>query len=116
MAAVYVQVVADLSVEVERAAGAAVVRVVGDLDRLTAPGVEARLAELAADGRLDVVFDASGLAFCDSSGLRVLVEHRRRLGELGGSLRLIGVHGKFQRVLDVTGLRDVFDAVSPAQL
>lgn len=112
----YVQMVADLIVEVERAEDATNVRLDGDLDKLTAPRLEERLAELAAEGRVDVVIDATRLAFCDSSGLWVLVEHRRVVAGRGGSLRLTGVHGVFQRVLEVTGLRAVFDAVSPAQL
>ncbi|WP_336212540.1 STAS domain-containing protein [Nonomuraea sp. LPB2021202275-12-8] len=112
----YVQVV-DLSVEVERAEGAAaVVRVDGELDKVTAPAFRECLTALSAEGRLDVVIDASRLTFCDSSGLWVLVAHRRDVGALGGSLRLTGVHGVFRRVLDVTGLKAAFDSVLPVQL
>lgn len=113
---VYVQVVADLKIEVARAERSATVRLRGDLDKLTAPDFKKRLDALAADGPLDVVIDASGLEFCDSSGLWALVEHQRAVGGRGGTLRLTGVHGVLQRVLEVTGLKAVFDDVLPAQL
>ncbi|MGI5268286.1 STAS domain-containing protein [Nonomuraea sp. CA-218870] len=107
---------ADLKIEVARAARAATVRLRGDLDKLTAPDLKARLDELAAEGRVDVVIDATGLEFCDSSGLWVLVEYQRAVGGRGGTLRLTGVHGVLRRVLEVTGLKAVFDDVLPAQL
>jgi anti-sigma B factor antagonist len=113
---VYVQEVADLKIEVARARGATAVRLRGDLDKLTAPLFRKRLDELAAEGRFDVVIDATGLEFCDSSGLWVLVEHQRTVSGRGGTLRITGVHGVLRRVLDVTGLKAVFDDVLPAQL
>ncbi|GAA3570132.1 STAS domain-containing protein [Nonomuraea rosea] len=116
MTGVYVQEVADLNVEVERGDSVALVRVDGDLDKLTAPLLKDCLARLFAEGRVQVVIDTAELEFCDSSGLWVLVEHQRRITEHAGSLRLVGVHGVLQRVLDVTGLKAAFDSVIPAEL
>ncbi|MFI6910271.1 STAS domain-containing protein [Nonomuraea sp. NPDC050394] len=98
----------DLRVEVERAGRDALVRLEGDLDKLSAPRLRQRLVELSEDGCHTLVLDAALLDFCDSSGLWVLVEHHRRMTALGGTMRLSGVHGILQRVLDVTGLRAVF--------
>ncbi|MEU7893808.1 STAS domain-containing protein [Nonomuraea sp. NPDC049152] len=99
---------AELNVEVERSSGAAVVRLEGDLDKLTASILDERLSQLLAEGVLTFVVDASALAFCDSSGLWVLIEHLRHVRERGGSLRLTGVHGVLRRVLEVTGLNAAF--------
>ncbi|MFI6602960.1 STAS domain-containing protein [Nonomuraea sp. NPDC050536] len=98
----------DLCVEVERAPRAALVRLEGDLDKVSAPAFRTCLAGLAEEGCVEVVVDAARLAFCDSSGLWVLVEHQRALSGLGGSLQLTGVQGVLLRVLDVTGLRPLF--------
>ncbi|NBE91910.1 MULTISPECIES: STAS domain-containing protein [Nonomuraea] len=114
VAAVYVQEVADLDVEVQRAHGRVLVRLDGDLDKLTAPLLKEWLVKLYAEGFVQVVIDASRLEFCDSSGLWVLVEHRRRVAEHAGSLGLVGVHGVLQRVLEVTRLKFAFDSVVPA--
>ncbi|MFG1708455.1 STAS domain-containing protein [Nonomuraea sp. M3C6] len=111
---VYVQEVADLNVEVERVDMGALVRLGGDLDKLTAPLLRESLVKLFAEGRVQVVVDAGELEFCDSSGLWVLVEHQRRVAAHAGSLRLVGVQGVLQRVLEVTGLKAAFDSVLQA--
>lgn len=98
----------DLCVEVERAPRAALVRLEGDLDKVSAPAFRKCLAGLAEEGCVEVVVDTAGLAFCDSSGLWVLVEHQRTLTRMGGTLQLTGVHGVLRRVLEVTGLRPLF--------
>ncbi|MEV0382927.1 STAS domain-containing protein [Nonomuraea sp. NPDC050643] len=105
---------ADLSVEVERGHSGARVRLIGDLDKLTAPLLKEPLVTLLAEDRVQVVIDTAELEFCDSSGLWVLVEHQRKLSGRGGSLGLVGVHGVLQRVLDVTGLKAAFDRVVTA--
>ncbi|MGW0807132.1 STAS domain-containing protein [Nonomuraea sp. NPDC002799] len=116
MTGVYVQEVADLNVEAERGPASTRVRLDGDLDKLTAPLLKECLVKLFGEGRVEVVVDATELEFCDSSGLWVLVEHQRRVAAHAGSLRLVGVHGVLQRVLDVTGLKPAFDSVQPAEL
>ncbi|MEO3793180.1 STAS domain-containing protein [Nonomuraea sp. B10E15] len=105
---------ADLDVEVERGPCRALVRLDGDLDKLTAPLLKEWLLKLYTEGFVQVVIDTSRLEFCDSSGLWALVEHRRRVAEHAGSLRLVGVHGVLQRVLDVTRLKAAFDSVASA--
>ncbi|MFG1697381.1 STAS domain-containing protein [Nonomuraea sp. NPDC049309] len=115
MAAVYVQVVADLDVEVKRGGRDACVCLAGDLDKSTAPLLKDTLLALFAEGRVRVVVDAERLEFCDSSGLWVLVEHRRRVAAQSGSLGIVGVHGVLRRVLDVTGLEPAFDHVTVAE-
>ncbi|MFB4276108.1 MULTISPECIES: STAS domain-containing protein [unclassified Nonomuraea] len=106
---------ADLSVEVQRGGCGALVRVIGDLDKLTAPLLKDALVQLFTEGRIEIVIDAGELEFCDSSGLWVLVEHQRRVASQAGSLGIVGVHGVLQRVLDVTGLKAAFDRVVPAE-
>ncbi|NJP93997.1 STAS domain-containing protein [Nonomuraea sp. FMUSA5-5] len=113
---VYVQEVADLNVEVQRGDSDALVRLTGDLDKLTAPLLKDALVRLFTEGRVAVVIDAAELDFCDSSGLWVLVEHQRRVSAHAGSLGIVNVHGVLQRVLDVTGLKAAFDRVVLAEL
>ncbi|WP_188188844.1 STAS domain-containing protein [Nonomuraea sp. SYSU D8015] len=107
---------ADLDVEVECVESGALLRLVGDLDKITAPLLKEALAKLFAEGRVEIVVDAARLEFCDSSGLWTLVEHQRRVAAHAGSLRLVGVHGVLQRVLEVTGLKAAFDGVALVEL
>lgn len=100
---------ADLSVEVERSEGDIVlIRLVGELDKLSAPQLSRRFDELVGEGSRSIVIDAEELTFCDSSGLWALIQLQRNVRAQGGTLRLTQVHGVLRRVLDVTGLSAAF--------
>jgi len=76
----------------------------GEVDPYTAPQLEDALKGLIEGGAGAVRIDATGLAFIDSSGLRVLVDAHRRLGAEPAVLVLAGVSPTFRRLLEVTGL------------
>ncbi|MFH8467559.1 STAS domain-containing protein [Streptomyces sp. NPDC017991] len=96
--------------------GWTVVRVSGEMDLVTSPVLRQRVHEAVADGRRDVVLDLSGVLFCDSSGVSVLIASRRLIRSCQGRLRVIlpaqgaedGSH--VNRVLDALGVRRLFDA------
>lgn len=97
-----------LQIDVESEAGTTRIRLDGELDIHTAPGVAEAVRSALEGGADTVVFDAGNLRFCDSSGIQVLVQARERLVADGGRLRIEGVHGSVQKVLSVTGLLDLF--------
>jgi anti-sigma B factor antagonist len=97
-----------LQITVETAGDTATIRLDGELDIHTAPGVGEAVANAIDGGAATVVVDAAALRFCDSSGIQVLVQARERLLTSGGTLRVEGVHGSVQKVLAVTGLLDLF--------
>lgn len=76
----------------------------GEVDPHTAPQLEAALGELIDGGATSVRIDVGGLAFIDSSGLRVLVDAHRRLGAEPTVMVLASVSPTFRRLLEVTGL------------
>ncbi|HEY3941554.1 MAG TPA: STAS domain-containing protein [Acidimicrobiales bacterium] len=88
--------------------GAVLVTASGEIDVATAPRVQAAiLAQL--DGRpVDVVVDLSAVSFLDSSGISALIRARRRVGEVGGTLRLRNPQPKVRRVLQITGVEQAF--------
>ncbi|MCZ0978539.1 STAS domain-containing protein [Streptomyces diastatochromogenes] len=55
-----------------------------------------------------VLVDFSGLAFCDSTGLNVLLENRLAVREAGGSLELVGLHQPMEGMFRVTGADGLF--------
>jgi len=77
---------AGMTIEPGQLDGMAVLRVTGELDLSTAPGLCARIEEVFERGALCVVVDLSRLEFCDSTGLRALLgaaqEARVRLARL----------------------------------
>ncbi|WP_320777211.1 STAS domain-containing protein [Streptomyces sp. CRN 30] len=115
----------------------AVLHVSGEMDLVTSPVLRRRVHAAVADGRRSLVLDLSGVVFCDSSGVGVLIATRRLIRSCQGRLRLIlpaagrtaagpGSTGRPQgahvnRVLGALGVRrlfevhpDVASAVAPA--
>jgi anti-anti-sigma factor len=91
----------SLSVSKQDGDGSMVVRVVGEVDMLTAPELTAYLAGF--DGA-DLTVDLSNLSFLDSRGIAALVEAHRRLDELGARLTLRDVPPLARRTLQIAGL------------
>ncbi|MBB2909081.1 anti-anti-sigma factor [Streptosporangium becharense] len=107
-----------LAVSVREHDGACVIVLVGELDKLSSPLLRDALTARFDRGASRVVLDVAGLRFCDSTGLWVMLDFRRRAGEAGGCLRLAGATGVLERLLTLTGLTGVFplDPDVPAAL
>jgi anti-sigma B factor antagonist len=93
----------EFDILVQRSAGTAVVRVIGELDIATAPVLADALTRLEAPCDR-VVLDLSGLTFIDSTGLRLAItEHRRAVAD-GFDFAVAGATGPVLDVLQLTGL------------
>lgn len=65
---------------------------------------EARSTLLAeAGGRLSLTLDVSRLEFCDSTGLKLVIQAMRAQPN-GGRLRVIGANRSIRRLFEVSGL------------
>jgi anti-anti-sigma factor len=78
----------------------------GSLDIDTAPALKANLSRLVERPAPRVVVDVSGLDFCDSMGVGVLVTAHGRAGERGGWVRLAAPSGFLRRLFATLGLSD----------
>ncbi|QNP63824.1 STAS domain-containing protein [Streptomyces genisteinicus] len=97
-----------------------VLHVSGELDLVSSPVVRQRVHDAVAAGDRDVVLDLSGVHFCDSSGVGVLVAARRLMRSCRGRLRLVlPAHGAedgshVNRVLAALGVRRLFEVYADA--
>jgi anti-sigma B factor antagonist len=98
----------ELLVTVSGAERAYEVQLLGELDMSTAPQLRDELLRLASDGAKDVTVDLSQLQFMDSTGLSVLITGLKRLREKGGDMALRSPTPSTRRVLEITGLTEVF--------
>jgi anti-sigma B factor antagonist len=97
----------DLHLEPISAGDCAVVRVTGDIDLATAPGLRDALNLPDTD---HMVVDLRGVAFLDSTGLGVLVGALKRLRRRGGSLKIVtNGAGRVRRLFELTNLSRAFD-------
>jgi anti-sigma B factor antagonist len=90
--------------------GVATLRLAGDLDMFSVPRLRAALAD--SIGRCDVVLDLSGVAFCDSSALRVFVDAQRTSAAGGRTLELAHPSLAVRELFEVSGLRGVLHVTS----
>jgi anti-sigma B factor antagonist len=103
-------------VTIDEISGVPVVKVTGEIDISTVPLFTAKLDEIEY-GVSDVIIDFSELNFIDSSGLNALVACQKRLadGVQNCTVHLVVTKPSVLRVLEVTGLREVFPTASTVQ-
>ncbi|OKK22918.1 hypothetical protein AMK16_01755 [Streptomyces sp. CB00455] len=88
------------------------VRVSGELDIDRAPQLRTTLrgALTDTDGG-DIVVDLSGVEFCDSTGLNVLLQARLEAEEKGRAVCLAGPRPQMRQLLELTGAHVLFPVV-----
>ena len=91
----------DFSVAVEPQPGACIVAVSGEIDLSTAPALASAVTE-AATHNLPIIVDLCDVPFCDSSGLRTLLEERERI------VLSCVPDGPVRRLIEISGTRDLF--------
>jgi anti-sigma B factor antagonist len=93
----------DFRVAIDHRDGGVVVKVIGEVDLATAPSLWETIIQ-AMTMAPDLIVDLSETTFLDSSGLKVIVDAYKRLGEVDGSIVLRAPPGPVRRVLHITGL------------
>jgi anti-sigma B factor antagonist len=81
-----------------------VVAVPEEIDITNAAGLRLALLEAAADGYPTLVIDMTRTRFCDSAGLRVLVDAHKRAQADGGEILLALSGAAVLRILEITGV------------
>ena len=106
---VRVEATGALVVEVARVDGhsSRVLRLIGELDIAAKPSFEAAWSSVSAP-EASVILDLSGLTFCDSSGLSLLIHAHHEARSAGGQLIMSGLNPLMERLLAVTALDSVF--------
>jgi anti-anti-sigma factor len=84
--------------------GMLVVAPTGEVDLSTATLFRDAGLAAVAEARSRVVVDLSGLTFCGSTGLVVLMETKQQADAAGVEFRTAGMSRSVQRVLEITGL------------
>ncbi len=80
------------------------VRLKGELDLVTAPQLEAAVAELSGNGSRELLLDLSELGFLDSSGFRVIIVCKELCEQRGCAFLMTRGPERVQKVFDVSGV------------
>lgn len=81
------------------------VEIIGRLDTITAPELEAELSEHADAS--DVTFDFSKLEYISSAGLRVLLSEQKAVNAKAGKMVIKNVNATIMEVFEITGFIDI---------
>jgi anti-sigma B factor antagonist len=92
--------------------GVPVLLVSGEIDVASAPEFHASLSDLIGQGTEIVIVDLSQVSFIDSTGLGVLVGAEKQMRDAGQALRLVVTQPQILRLLELTGLDQVFTVLS----
>ncbi|KKB38210.1 anti-sigma factor antagonist [Bacillus thermotolerans] len=85
------------------------VNVAGEIDAYTAPKLRETVTPHAEQENAKLVIDLSEVEYMDSTGLGVFVGLFKSLNAKGGSLQLVGLSERLQRLFDITGLADIMN-------
>lgn len=97
-----------LTIEVSGPGEATVVRLVGELDIVTADQAKRRLSDLVDQGANTVQLDLTDLGFVDSSGLGALVAIHHHAVARGAAVELKAVPAQVKRLMEITKLDELF--------
>jgi anti-anti-sigma factor len=98
-----------ISVSRSETADGSVVRVSGEIDVHSVAMLDRAVRTCFDEQHHDVVIDASGVTFIDSSGLRCLVALRRDAKEAGGAVEVRNPSPPVLRLLELTGLMELVE-------
>jgi anti-sigma B factor antagonist len=88
--------------------GAAVVTVTGELDHHTAQDLTQAIDETPFEAGTPVVLDLTGLTYCDSTGITVLVAAYNRGRQADAPVVFVGLNDDLMRVFHIVGLDQLF--------
>ena len=95
---------APFRVEAESNGTLHTVSVAGELDQSTAPELRTALADAIGDQTRGLLVDLSDCNFIDSTGLSLLVEAKRRLGDERRRFGVCCPDPDVRRLLELTGI------------
>jgi anti-anti-sigma factor len=101
-----------MSVSTSRKGDTVVITLAGELDLHSSELLSASVDDALAMAPAAVEIDADALTFADSAGLRSLLGAREAAEQRGVALHLGRVSTPLGRLLDMTGLREVFELAS----
>ena len=86
-----------------------VVMMEGNLDTNTSVDAQEHINGLIDEGAQKLLVDFAKVDFVSSAGLRVLLATAKKLGGIGGSLRICGLNESVNEVFEISGFSTILD-------
>ncbi|MEV7684985.1 STAS domain-containing protein [Streptomyces bungoensis] len=89
-------------------AGPVVLRLAGELDHYTGPDLRQAVEDLLRTSGAGIVADLSGLDYCDSTGITVIITAYHRAEAMGSAFSVGGLSPAMSQLFRVAGLDQIF--------
>lgn len=77
----------------------------GELDHHSAESIRIKIDnKLEEIGRVNLLFDFSGVNFMDSSGIGVVIGRYKKISEYGGQVGIVNLKPEIKRIFEIGGL------------
>jgi anti-anti-sigma factor len=101
-----------LEIRNEAAGGVTLYRIVGKIDALTSPDLQAAADSAISAGNPRIVFDLREVTYISSAGLRVIAMTAKHAKAANGGLAVFGLQPAISEVFEIAGLRTVIPIAS----
>lgn len=98
-----------------RHADLTVLSLAGHLNSLTVPEIRPEIETIATSRTYKVALEISELEVIDSSGIAAIVSLFKRIRRHGGDMKIVGLRGQPEKIMDLMGLNQAFDIVPTLQ-
>ena len=98
----------NLDISAEREPAATIVRLSGEVDLRTSPGLRSLFLELLQEKPARIIVDLTGVNYVDSSGVGTIVELKRRALRHESKIVLVGLQSRVRSLFEITRLDKFF--------
>ncbi|WP_226671387.1 anti-sigma factor antagonist [Metabacillus litoralis] len=102
----------NMKIEINKEDDKTIVMVAGEIDAYTAPKLREALIPLAEEENPHITVNLKNVSYMDSTGLGVFVGLLKNVRKNNGSLNLVELTDRLERLFSITGLSDIID-ISP---
>lgn len=92
--------------------GLTIIVVSGDIDTVTSPGLQEVLSKEVEDGTINHIIDLCDTRYISSMGLRVLLNHLKKIKKLGGKFIISGCNPLIEEIFEISGFLQYFSLAS----
>ncbi|TMI90664.1 MAG: STAS domain-containing protein [Bacillati bacterium ANGP1] len=102
----------ELKIGVRNVGETTILDVAGELDLYTVPRLDEGLRTAASAARPLLVVNLAGVAYIDSTALKILTDHQKRVRALHGELAVVAGQPAIAKIFKITGLDKVMYVVA----
>ncbi len=103
-----------MTIEMDKYRDATVMRLSGEIDMYSSPGLRKELLSLVAERVSPLIVDFRGVSYIDSSGIATFVEGLKGMRSFGGRLKFVAVPEGIMEIFTFSKLDRVFEIYGSA--